>query len=210
MSLKGIAALGLSLSIVSAANATVVITEWMYSGGDAEWVEFTNVGAVPVDMTGWSYDDDSRVAGTVDLSAFGTVQPGESVILAENDEATFRAAWSLAPTVKVIGSNTTNLSRNDEINLYNGLALVDRLTYGDQNFAGSIRTQNASGNPTSLAALNVNDPYQWALSVSGDIYGSYTSTGADIGNPGIFVPEPATLGLLVLGCAAMFRRRRTA
>ncbi|WP_164473232.1 lamin tail domain-containing protein, partial [Clostridium sp. E02] len=121
------------------------ITEFMYQGANGEFIEFTNVGTAPVDLTGWSFDDDSRLAGTVDLSAFGAVQPGESVILAEASEAEFRAAWGLYASFKVVGGLTTNLGRADEINLFDASGnLVDRLTYSDQTFPGTPRTQGIS------------------------------------------------------------------
>jgi len=190
-----------------AARASIRITEWMYTGQNGEFVEFTNVGAVPVDMTGWSYDDDSQVPGVFSLSGFGVVQPGESVIITEASAPSFRSAWNLPAWVKVLGGYTNNLGRNDEINLFDaGNQLVDRLTYGDQSFPGSIRTQNRSGNPITPAALGANDVYQWTLSVVGDEFGSYASTGGDIGNPGVYIPEPSALALLALGVLAVRRR----
>lgn len=162
------------------------ITEWMYSGTDGEYVEFTNVGPTAIDMTSWSFDDDSRTAGTVSLSAFGTVQPGESVILTEAAAATFRTAWDLCNDVKVIGGNTTNLGRADEINLYDASNnLIDRLTYNDQGSApvNGPRTQNASA-WVQAAALGLNLANQWTLSTVGDTEDSYASTGNDVGSPG--------------------------
>jgi predicted extracellular nuclease len=193
------------------ASAQIRITEWMYQGTDLEFIEFTNIGGAAVDMTGWSFDDDSRIPGTVSLSGFGVVQPGESVLLTENTAAGFRTAWGLPVTVDIVGSLTTNLGRNDEINLYDSLnALADRLTFGDQNFVGSIRTQNRSGNPITFAALGANDPYQWQLAFIGDAYGSYASLGADLGNPGVFpaVPEPSSVVLACLGGALLLCGRR--
>lgn len=160
------------------------ITEYLYDGTNGEFVEFTNVGNSSVDMTGWSFDDDSNTPGVLDLSAFGTVQAGESVIISELSASAFRTAWNLCANVKVIGGYTNNLGRNDQINLYDGDDnLVDRLTYGDQNFAGSIRTTGRSG-WVSAAGLGANDPYAWTLSTAGDSEGSYAATGGSIGSPG--------------------------
>ena len=88
-------AFGLALAIfgsagVATAAGVMRITEWMYNGD--EFIEFTNVGDASIDLKGWSFDDDSRLAGTVSLSAFGLVDVGESVILSEFDAVTFRAA----------------------------------------------------------------------------------------------------------------------
>jgi hypothetical protein len=167
----------------TSASAQMRITEYMYGGANGEYVEFTNVGSTPVDMTGWSFDDSSRTAGSQSLGAFGTVAPGESVILTEAAAADFRTAWSLCDAVKVIGGNTNNLGRDDEINLYDaGNQLVDRLTYGDDTLGGP-RTQAKSA-WVNAAGLGLNLIADWTLSSVGDGEASIASTGGDIGNPG--------------------------
>lgn len=203
------------------ASAQIRITEWMYQGANLEFIEFTNIGNSPIDMNGWSYDDDSRTPGSTSLSAFGIVAPGESVLLVETTEVAFRTAWNLPASIKIIAEFTNNLGRNDEINVYNAdFDLVDRLTYGDQAFPGSIRTQNRSGVPLSLAALGANDVYQWGFANSVPGGGPYdlsgiagangflVSTGGDIGNPGYFIPAPGAFALAGIAGLAVIRRRR--
>ncbi len=202
----------IAATVIAAGSASgqIYITEWAYSVDGGEFVEFTNIGNAAIDMTGWSYDDSNPVPGTLDLSAFGVVQPGESVVITEATEVAFRTNWALAPSVKVIGEYTNNLGRADQINLFDASnALVDVLTYDDQTFVGSIRTQGASGNPISAAALGADDVFQWQLSFVGDSFGSYAALTLEVGNPGSYVvPAPASAALLGLGGLVAGRRKR--
>ncbi len=214
-------AVAAALAFSSQAQASgVYITEWMYSGNGEEFVELTNLSGGDVDFTGWSYDDESRVPATFDLSGFGIVADGESVIFTEDNAANFRAAWSLDASVKVLGGVSNNIGRNDEINIYgafDGLSfpVIDTLLYGDSSYVpGSIRTKDISGNPINTAALGVNDALQWQHSSIGDAYGSYMSAAGDIGNPGSYnpVPVPAAVWLLgsgLLGLVGVARRKAT-
>lgn len=191
-----------------AVSGEMVISEWMYSGTNGEFIEFTNIGPAPVDMTGWSFDDDSQLPGTVDLSAYGVVNPGQSVILTEVDALSFATAWNLSG-VGIIGGNAANLGRNDQINLYDaGGNLVASLSYGDQTYPGTVRTQNASCNiPLEDYGLTVVQT-SWVLATVGDVYGSWASSGGDIASPGIApIPEPTTLIALLLGGFVLARRR---
>lgn len=183
--------LGLFVGIASTAFGDMVITEWMYNGAGAgdtgEFVEFTNTGTTAVDMTGWSFDDDSRVPGTISLSGIGVVLPGQSVILTDESAAVFATIWGLSG-VTIIGGNTANLGRNDEINLYNASGvLVDRLSYGDVTYPGTPRTQTRSCNiPAADYGYSVPQT-SWVLAADGDTHGSTVSTRGEVGSPGRIV-----------------------
>lgn len=205
-----------ALFAVQASAGSVYITEWAYQGGAGEFVELTNLGSTAINFSGWVFDDDSRITnaanGAFNLSSFGTVAAGESVIFTEASASAFRSYWGLSSSVKVIGGVTNNLGRADEINIYdNAGQLVDRLAYGDEAFPGTIRTQTRSGRAVSQAALGANNPALWALSSVGDIEGSW-SAGGSIASPGrtsftppaVPVPAAAWLfgsALLGLSCA---------
>lgn len=182
------------------APAAMMITEWAYQGNGGEFIDFTNTGATAVDMTGWSFDDNTQTGESVSLSSFGSVAPGESVILTDLTASAFRTEWGLAASVKVIGDNLQNLGRADEINLYDSAnGRIDWLAYDDQDIGGP-RTNFASGNPSTLAAIGAHNVLLWVLSTPSDQFGSYTSVSGAVGNPGAFVPEPASA--VLFGAAA--------
>ncbi|WP_257386786.1 DUF3616 domain-containing protein [Tahibacter caeni] len=186
MRIAVVIALAASLAgCADAAFAQVRITEFMYSGTNGEFVELTNTGAAAVDLTGWSFDDDSNVPGSFPIGALGTLAPGESAVVTEAAAADFRTAWGLCAAARVIGGNGQNLGRNDVINLYDAAGTrVDTLRFGDQTFPGTIRTQNVAGWVTA-AGLGADAIAQWTLAAVGDAESSRASTGGDIGSPGI-------------------------
>jgi len=184
--------IGLNLNTPTPPN--MQITEFIYSGTDGEFIEFTNLGTNAVDLTGWSFDNNSRTPGLFSLSGFGIVQPGESIILTESNAEAFRIFWGLPANVKIIGGLTENLGRNNEINLYdNNGNLIDRLTYGDETFPGTVRTQNTSA-WTELANLDAQTiTANWKLSTVGDGQNSYVSLAGDIGNPGSYISNQVVI-----------------
>ncbi len=163
------------------------ITEFAYSSTPGEFVELTNVGDAPADLTGWSFDDDSNQPGSFDLSGFGTVQAGESVIITEVSAAAFRTAWYLPTSVKVLGGLADNLGRADQINIYDHTnALATRLTFSDQTYTGTPRTQDASAWTTqaNLGVTPINNV--WRLSTVNDAQNSYQNRAGNPGNPGTY------------------------
>ncbi|MEC5218907.1 hypothetical protein RCH09_003882 [Actimicrobium sp. GrIS 1.19] len=100
--LRTVAVAGVLAATLSGAHAAptgLLISEWMYNGlatgGVGEFVEFTNFGTTAINMSGWSFDDNSRLAGSEPLAAFGTIAAGESVIFTDATAAAFRSAWNL-------------------------------------------------------------------------------------------------------------------
>ena len=198
----GALALALPATAQAADVPNVKVTEWMYNpvNSSGEYIEITNLGATAVSLAGWSFDDDSRTPGTVPLDGLGSLAAGQSAIITESADATFRTDWNLGADVKILASNSTNLGRADEINIFDGpdaaADLVDRLTYNDQG-TGTVkgpRTQGVAGIPKSAAALGANDASQWQLAAVGDAEGSWASTTGDIGSPGKsrFAPAAAS------------------
>lgn len=173
--------------VVTFGGAGVRITEYLYAGDDDEYVEVTNTGAQPVDLSGWSLDDESGMAGVFDLSPFGTLQPGESAIVAEADAAAFQSDWALSG-VKIIGGNSVaKIGSNDAIYLFDGAGVVqDRLAFGADDYPGSVDADGTSASPCTQA-LGLDDPYLWTLAADGDAHGSWTSSSGDLGNPGTWV-----------------------
>ncbi|MFI4882041.1 MAG: lamin tail domain-containing protein, partial [Phycisphaerales bacterium JB064] len=179
----------LEIEYQAATGPGMRISEWAYSVDSGEFIELTNTSDEAIDMAGWSFDDSNREVGAFDLSGFGVVDPGQSVILTEALAEDFRAAWGLDASVVIIGElgavEGHNLGRNDEINIFNADGeLADRLTYGDEDFDGSIRTRDASGQACS-SAIGVNDVYAWSLSESGDAFGSWAASTGEVGTPGV-------------------------
>jgi predicted extracellular nuclease len=216
--IKTLIAAALAAAGVGTVHAQIQITEWMYNGanGTGEYVELTNLGSAAVDLTGWSFDDASRTPGSFSLSSLGLLGAGQTVVISEADGSDFRAAWGLPSSVRVAGGNTHNLGRADELNIYDAQGrLVDRLTYGDVTFPGTLRAQNFSGNPMALSDLEPTEiTANWVLAAVGDRYGSYASSFGDVGSPGVFaltpVPEPASWALLLAGGALIAWRRGVA
>ena len=172
----------------------VRITEYMYSGDSGEYVEFTNLTDEPIDLTGWSMDDDSATPGTVSLSDAGVLQPGQSFLIVDVEPVDFAADWGLVDVV-ILGPNTdANFGRNDQINLYDADDnLVDRLTYGDEDFPGTIRAKEVSGQACK-EIIGQDDIYGWVYAEVGDSFGSYEAATGDIGSPGIYIAVPCCVG----------------
>lgn len=189
LSLAGV----MSVPTVASANAAanVKITEIAYGGqvkgstvgGDGEYVEITNLGATPVDMTGWSYKTTAKVPGPVSLSSLATLAPGESAIITDLTPAEFRTEWALTASVKVVNDGSTTLNSGPAtLSLYDPTStLADTVTYASGFFPGK-------GVSAWVDAAHVGDQSGttgWTISTAGDSEASWTSATNSIGSPGI-------------------------
>ena len=164
----------------------LAITEVMASSNDAnsavneDWFEITNYGSTAVDLTGFSWDDNSYLAGTVVFPNV-TVAPGEAIVVAQIDaanEAAFRTTWNLGPWVQILFNEDFATAQPGFSANGDGVALFD-------SSATPIEICRAEFT-AALAGFSVE--YDTACTYLGNaavgVRGAYTSTGGDVGSPG--------------------------
>ncbi|MDC0382940.1 lamin tail domain-containing protein [Schleiferiaceae bacterium] len=176
MTSTGVAAVKLSISeIMAGSNSTAY---------NADWFEIYNYGDSAVDLSGYSWDDESEIAGTSTFPSV-TVQPGEAIVVlddvAANKDA-FLAEWKLyAGSVTIVANDELtgsfpSLSQNgDAVFLYdaNGAEMASGVyTAATAGFAVEFDT---TGTFTGDAVDGTN--------------GAYTSLEGDVGSPGNLTPN---------------------
>lgn len=164
----------------------LAITEVMASSNDAnsaisdDWFEITNYGSTAVDLAGFSWDDNSYLAGTVVFPNV-SVAPGEALVVTQIDsanEAAFRSTWNLGPWVQVLFNEDFATAQPGFSANGDGVALFD-------SSATPIEICRAEYT-AALAGFSVE--YDTACMYLGNaavgVRGAYTSTGGDVGSPG--------------------------
>ncbi len=177
-----------SLAALSTAAPRVAITEFSYGGliagtsGDGEYIEVTNVGRTPVDMTGWSYDTAATAPGAISLTAFGILAPGASAIITDVTAAEFRAEWGLAASVPVVNDGAVTLNKGPKtIRLYDASGSeADSVTYASGFLSG--KGLSAWVDAAHLGARS--GTAGWTVSTAGDHEASWTSATGAVGSPG--------------------------
>jgi hypothetical protein len=173
------------------AGAVVRITEFSHTGkvsrlgsGDGEYVELTNTGDAPADLTGWTYDNKTAdPANGLSLTPLGTVAPGVSVIVTDLSATEFRDEWALKDSVQVLSSGLTHTlsSGPDAIHVYDdGGAEIDSVSY-DLDFTLG-RGQAAVVDAAHLGA-NAGTT-GWSTAYVDDPDGSWASGLGSVGSPG--------------------------
>lgn len=156
-------------------------------GGD--WFELTNYGTTPINLNGFSWDDNSRTPGTHSIASAVTlmINAGQSIIFYDGihpEDSAWAYEWSQAANnIVVIGADDFGpigfsglSSSGDEVNFYDDKGqLVSRATYtgGDISAGVSVEYDTAG---VKLGASSVG------------VRGAYASLGGDIGSPGNMMP----------------------
>ncbi len=159
----------------------------------ADWFEVTNVGAGPVDVTGWKMDDNSQSPiAAVPLSGVSTIAPGESVIFIETSDlasarALFLATWFGAqppPGLQIGGYNGSGVglsTSGDQVNLYNAAGILQASVSFGASPGGPFATfDNAAGVDGAIALLSV-------PGVNGAF--AAATDANEIGSPGTIAPD---------------------
>ena len=196
--------LGIALSLGVAARADLVITEVMPSSShtnsvaNGDWWELYNSGASAIDLTGYSWDDNSATAGSADFNAV-TIAAGSFLIVCQETigaEQAWRDVWGISATVQVVNLGNTEFqnfgSTGDEVHLYSpALVELASVIFGAATSGQSFEWDSA-GNSLGLSVAGENGAFQATLSGGG---------GPDIASPGagVAIPEPNTLLLFGLG-----------
>lgn len=201
---KSLIGVFITLSILanSQANAAIEITEVApWSSGNSpigeDWFELTNTGNTAIDISGWSWDDDSNNPGTSLLLGVSNIAVGQSVVFVDGNgtpESTlaFIDNWfnGTAPSNFVIGYyDGPGLSTSgDTIYVYDANNITQaQLTFG-RSPTGPYQTfENVDG--LSLSQIGVNGAFVAA------------SSSLEIGSPGVIaaIPEPQSYALILAG-----------
>ncbi len=215
------------LLLASVAQADVVVTEIWPGGLDgaevwSDWFELTNYGDTAVDPSGWYYDDDSADPTKNDpVLGLSTIAPGESVIVLvsweddwttyDNALAAFNAGWDVDNALTNVqigyvdgGSGLGGGGGGDEVWVFDsnasGANTIASQGYSNAQVESFVAQPDGTWN-NDYAQVGVWGAYESAIDATSD-----PLVGKAVGSPGVVVPEPATL-LLVVGATLMLRRR---
>ncbi|MGC4013736.1 MAG: lamin tail domain-containing protein [Luteolibacter sp.] len=162
----------------------------------ADWFEVTNATAVPLNITGWQMDDDSRGSAKVALRGVTSIPAGKSAVFFESNAsgtndasitASFCTAWfgnATPPTGFLIGayggSGVGLGSGGDEVHLYDASGNeVTGVAFGSA--TANVTFDNKAG----LGATAAPYPTLTMKSANG-VNGAFVSTDtAETGSPGL-------------------------
>jgi hypothetical protein len=161
-----------------------------------DWFEITNYGTAAINLAGFSWDDNTNVAGTSVFPSIN-VAPGEAIVVwsgTSANESAFRTRWIMHPSTQIIlASQLTGAFQNlsssaDAVVLYDTSATAVEICNAIYNstLAGkSVEFDTANAVLLGNAAVGVR--------------GAWASLGNDVGSPG----NRNTIGLNENGLAGV-------
>ncbi len=133
------AALFLLCLSASSVLADLVITEIMGRSGhssptDVDWWELTNTGPIPINLLGYSWDDNHQRVG-MNIFPDMVIDANESIIIRDTVDASeevWRFDWGLGPEITIHAPSTfSRLGNDDGVFLYDAAEqLITSITYG--------------------------------------------------------------------------------
>jgi len=187
--------ISLFLAILAAgacsSHAQLAITEAMSSAStngviqNSDFWELSNFGTNTIDLTGYSWDDNSGGLAQADPAPFVglTIGPGESIIFfqstapASTNADQFRAWWGLSPSVQAVMFVGNGLgSTGDGIRLYGPGAVNDADVVDSVDFLDALRGSTFTYDPATGA---------FGIYSTNGVGGAFkAATSDDIGSPG--------------------------
>lgn len=145
---------------------------------DPEWVELHNIGSYPVTLTGWSlrYGTSPSSLTTVDISALGTIGPGEFLVVGE--EGALNVDLVAAMDMGAASSNADRVELRDC-----SPCTSDTVVYGSSNDdewtddSGEIATSLAPKPGDGETLQRCRDGYDTDLSATDWVLGSSPTPG---------------------------------
>jgi len=230
---KTILAVGsIAIATMLHAQAQLAITEVMTAEADSshpDWWELTDFGTNAVNLTGYSWNDDSHsgFAGA-DTTPFAgvTIHPGESIIFTEPGTAItsatdFRTWWGISGSVQVVmlGAGDPGLGASgDSVRLWStNVAALGANTNGldlDQNSIFLVDKVDTLPAPKGRSLICNTNNGTFGITNTTGVNGAFTAaTTADVGSPGIASTNPGpsviviqpTNALVNVGATATFQ-----
>ena len=166
----------------------LAITEIMSGSNDPntnlseDWFEIKNHGSTPVDLSGFSWDDNSFNPGVSVFMSNTVIQPGESMVVwggLTTHEGHFMGNWGLSSSIQVICSDElVNSSFPSLSSSSDAVVLFDTSSTPIE----ICRAEYTSTTAGYSVEFDTNCVYLG--NASGGVRGAYSSAGGDIGSPG--------------------------
>ncbi len=232
MKTRGITALLALTGVAAAAQANLIISEVVDAdlpGGLPKFVELTNTGAAPIDLSAYSIGNYSNggtsLGGGGSTALTGTLAPGASYVISyENSDGP-----GVGFFFDVYGFDPDNFDQGSFINGDDVIALFLGVATGDGTDATLVDLYGVIGvdgtnevweytdgyayrNFDVISASATFDPSQWTFAGAGALDGVDGPGTAAVTTPGThsFIPTPGAAALLAMGGGLVAMRRRRA